>query len=141
MGLWRAGYGIRRILNTLPTQCLSSIYSRGYLTLPDEGFSGSMTIKQLYFPNFFIYCKHCQGCNQDFSKGRSHSVKQRILTRLSCRPPRSTPGPPPPPSYGLDYAFVLMLVVRSLCYFKISPSMTSSIYFFLDNKLMVQGFF
>ena len=105
------------------------------------------------------HCKHCQGCNQDFSKGRSHSVKQMIPTRLSCRPPRRvlpngtkkaykggnghpwTPPPLPPASYGLDHAFVLMLVVRSLCYCKISPSMTSSTYFFPDNKLIVQGFF
>ena len=29
-----------------------------------------------------------QGRSQDFSKGGSHCVKVRVLTRLSCRPPR-----------------------------------------------------
>ena len=29
-----------------------------------------------------------QGGSQDFSKGGSHCVKVRVLTRLSCRPPR-----------------------------------------------------
>ena len=127
----------------------SAQYNQGdswlYLT---EGSQVAWLLSSYIFPIFLSTASTVRGVIRIFQSG-GHTLSNKgysQITRLSCRPPRRTPGPlpldlPPPHSYGLDFAFVLMLVVRSLCYCKISPSMTSSIYFFLDNKLIVQGFF
>lgn len=140
----------------------SAQYTQGdswhYLT---ESSPVAWLLSSYIFPNFLSTTSTVRGVTRIFQRG-GHTLSnrgypldchvdlhavfylmgQKRLTNEGNGHPWTPPPPPPPPaSYGLDHAFVLMLVVRSLCYCKISPSMTSSTYFFLDNKLIVQGFF
>ena len=71
----------------LPSTCFICLCS--VLRLAIFGFVWCLSLQfASHFCTRLFLCRCAQGRSQDFSKGGSHCVKVRVLSRLSCRPPR-----------------------------------------------------